>query len=112
MLDYEIVFFLGLLAIIFILAKQLHTSKKMQEEVSELRNALDSQTVYLRYLALYARHSSDLTEDEKSAFDFNMSIELQCVGLSPEQAHRLDEEEREAWKERNELLKNGFYTKK
>jgi hypothetical protein len=42
-----------------------------------------------------------------------MSIELQCVGLSPEQARCLDEEKREEYKEFREFLENGgFYTKK
>lgn len=116
MSNYEMFIFLSFIAIIFLLAKQLHTSQKMKVDISELRNAfgnsLDRQTIYLRYLVTYARLESKLSEREQSAFNLNMDIELQCVGLDAEQADRLSEEERKAWQEHNELLEKGFFTTK
>ncbi len=108
----ETSFLLGLLTILVLLAKQLHTSEKMQKDVVELKHSLGIHAVYLKYIVLYAAHSSDLAKDKKSALDLNMNIDLECVGLDAMQAARLDEEKRAEWKEFNEALKNVFHTTK
>jgi len=112
MFNYQIIFFISIFAVVFLLAKQLQASEKMRCDVSEMRTILDRQSVYLKYSVLYARHASDLSEDAKSAFDINMDIELQCLGLDAEQAARLDKEKRKAWKDMNEFIKDGSVFKK
>ena len=91
MSNFEVGALVGLCAIVFLLAKQHYTSEKVQKEVfelrSELQNTLDRQSVHLSYMVLYASRASDLTEDEKSAIDLNMEIELQCVGLDAEESY-------------------------
>lgn len=112
MSNFEVFITLSSIAVIFLLTKQYQASEKMQKDVSELRNALDRQTVYLRYLVTYARIESKFSEKEQSAFNLNMDIELQCVGLNALEAKHLDEEQRKVWKEHNELLEKDFFTTK
>ena len=111
MSKYEISVLFGLIVIVLFLAKQLQASQRMHENISELRNVFERQTVYLNYLVKYAHLESDLSERGKSVFDLHMGIDLQCIGLDGIQAANLREEMIKDWKEFNELMDKDFFTK-